>query len=345
MNDPSLALAPPNPLVDLVSRYFSHAALGEHLGAEAAALGDEIWSAALRGPLLDFLDRPSKEFRAGLVASSYALTGGRGSCPVSLQQVVEILHAGSLIIDDIQDESQARRGRPALHRAYGLPVALNAGNWLYFCAFQLLDQVDLEPSVKLNAYRWMSRQLLACHHGQALDLTTRVEDLDAAKLGDLVLTSTRLKTGSLLKLAAILGALAAGAPEAKVECLATFGERLGVALQMLDDVGGLLCETRCHKGHEDLRLGRPTWPWAWLAAELPLVRFEQLQRWAGEVTRGDLHPEVLARALRQALQGSGRVRVRRAIQTAFADLKDEFGPSPALQRIESEIRRMERSYA
>jgi geranylgeranyl pyrophosphate synthase len=190
----------------------------------------------------------------------------------------------------------------------------------------------------------MHRQLLLCHDGQGLDLTARMNQLEQSKIADLVLTSTRLKTGSLMKLAAVLGAIAAGASAKHVAHLATFGEHLGIGLQMLDDVGGLLSEARCHKGHEDLRLGRPTWPWAWLSCALPAERFETLRRASAEVCAGDLHPEVLARALRQALQGSGRVRVRHYLHSAFAQLQSQLGPSPALQQLEAELRRMERSY-
>lgn len=344
MNEPSVAPLPKSPLVEQAAEYFSRTRVAARLGVDAAALPERIWNAALCTPVVDFLDRPSKEFRAELVRASYALAGGQGEAPAGLAHVVEVLHAGSLIVDDIQDESTARRGRPALHRQYGLPVALNAGNWLYFWSFALLDEVPLSDAVKLEAQRWMHRQLLSCHDGQGLDLTVRITELEAAKIAPVVLTSTRLKTGSLMKLAAVLGALAAGASSQQIASLAHFGEQLGIALQMLDDVGGLLSEARCHKGHEDLRLGRPTWPWAWVASDLPSERLEPLRHMSTAVCAGDLHPEVLARALRRALQGSGRVRVRRYLHGAFAELQTALGPSRALQQLEAELRRMERSY-
>jgi hypothetical protein len=54
--------------------------------------------------------------------------------------VVEFIHAGSLVVEDIEDGSRIRRGRVALHVRYGMPVALNAGNWLYFWPFELLKK-------------------------------------------------------------------------------------------------------------------------------------------------------------------------------------------------------------
>jgi geranylgeranyl pyrophosphate synthase len=344
MNDPSIALPTPNPRVALLDEHFSEQGRLEAYGPAAARLNETLWNVSLRSPLADFLDRPSKEFRANLLASSYELAGGQGPCPPALIHAIEALHAGSLIIDDIQDKSTVRRGRPALHCEYGVPIALNAGNWLYFWAFRLLDEVDLEPTAKLGCYRWMNRLLLACHEGQALDLTARIDQLDRLTVPDVVLMSTTLKTGSLMKLAAVVGACAANASDAVVMTLGSFGERLGVALQMLDDLAGVLSEKHCHKGHEDLLLGRPTWPWAWLASELPSARYLELTKLAKEVIARDTHPELLARALRSELQGSGRVRVRRSIQGAFAELRAQLGPSEALARVEQEIRRLERSY-
>jgi geranylgeranyl pyrophosphate synthase len=78
-----------------------------------------------------------------------------------LAMAVEILHAASLIIDDIQDGSAERRSKPALHVAYGVPVAINTANWLYFEAISPLGTEDLH-----RAMHMMRR----CHVGQALDL-------------------------------------------------------------------------------------------------------------------------------------------------------------------------------
>ena len=344
MNDPSLALAPRTPLGALLDEHFEAFNLQRLLGPAVANVDQSTFATALYRPLSEFLERPGKEFRAPLVATSYALAGGRGPCPRQLQSIVEILHAGSLIVDDIQDQSNVRRGRPALHVEHGLPVALNAGNWMYFWAFSLVDQLDLSEATQLSLFRWMSRTLVACHHGQGLDLTAQMHDLAQDRVPGVVAASTRLKTGSLMELAAVLGAIAAGANEATVSQLTEFGCRLGIALQMLDDVGGLVSEKRALKGHEDLINGRPTWPWAWIAEELPPSEYDALRAMADQVGTRDLHPEVLSKAMRRALSGSGRVRVRRYLHHAFSKLRDALGPSDELHAIESEIARLEKSY-
>lgn len=345
MNDALLADLPPSPLQQLLDEHFSDASLGELLGLESAALGQQLWGRALHLPIAQFLERPGKAFRADLVTRSFEIAGGQGPCPARLGAIVEILHAGSLIIDDIEDESSSRRGGAALHRLHGLPVALNAGNWMYFWALGLIDQLGLGPDVQLALYQWTVRTMLRCHHGQALDLTANVYQLRPSEVPGVVLATAELKTGALMELAAVLGALAARATPAVAAEVAEFGRSMGVALQMLDDVGGLVSEKRCHKGHEDLLLGRPTWPWAWLSAELSPERYEELRKQGLDVSERRLHPEALARVIQRHLRGSGRVRVRRHIHHAFARLEAVLGPSAALGELREQLHRMEKSYA
>jgi geranylgeranyl pyrophosphate synthase len=299
---------------------------------------------SLLEPLRDFFARPGKEFRARLVECAYSLAGGKGAPPVLLPWIVEILHAGSLIVDDIEDGSTARRGEPALHVRYGLPLALNAGNWLYFWAESLVERLKVPPSVELSLHRTIQRALLDCHRGQALDLTLRMSQLVQAEVPVAVATTTALKTGRLMELAASLGAITAGAPAERVAAIGHFASDLGTALQMLDDVGGLYSMSRTHKGHEDLRLSRPTWPWAWLAETLPEERYRSLRREALEVEMGDRHPEHLAERLRAELGSEPKARPHERSMRAIARLRSQLGNSAALRALCAEIGRLERSY-
>lgn len=336
-------VTPLNVLSRMASDQFAPEALRELLD-DASTLSSEHWDNALLHPLTDFLERPGKEFRGALVEAAYHLANGKGECPVLLPKLVEIVHAGSLIVDDIQDDSLVRRGAPALHRAYGMPVALNAGNWLYFWAFVLLGRIELEQRSQLQLFKLLSRTMFACHHGQGLDLTAKVTELAQPQVRHVVETTTRLKTGALMSFCAALGAVAAGADGIEVEALSQFGAQLGVGLQMLDDVGGLLNERRWTKGAEDLALGRPTWPWAWLATDLSPPAYAELRALA--VSAGDSPPklEALAKYIRHELRGSGRVRVRVHLNQAFATLSETFGPSPWLEAVELETQRLEKSY-
>jgi geranylgeranyl pyrophosphate synthase len=226
----------------------------------------DVWREALVGPALDILSRSGKGFRGRLLEHCWVLAGGApGRVPELLPLSIEVLHAGSLVIDDIEDDSSTRRGAPALHRRFGLPLALNTGNWLYFLSLSLLSRLPAEPARRLALVEDFSLGLLRCHQGQALDLEVAVTSTPRATVPRLVEAATRLKTGALMGLSATLGARAANATPSVVEAIGAFGTEIGVGLQMLDDWSGLHVEARREKGIEDLRLDRPTWPWAWLA--------------------------------------------------------------------------------
>lgn len=269
------------------------------------------------------------------------LACGPGAAPVELAAAVEALHLGSLIVDDIEDGSASRRGHPSLHLRAGVPIALNAANWLYFWPSALLDRAGFEPVQLLALKRAVDRAVLRCHYGQALDLSLRVTELRQPEVKDLVYGTSRLKAGSLFELAAELGATAAGAT-VEVRALTELGRDLGVALQMLDDWTGIALQRRCHKGHEDLLQARPRWPWAWLAEQLDDVSYLRVRLLAEEVVRRELHPEVLAEQFRALLSDVPELAIRRKIEQARLRSRTDFQGSPALVALEHELARLER---
>lgn len=297
---------------------------------------------ALFEPLRSAALRPGKEFRGRLTDIAWELAGGKGRAPVELAGCVEALHLGSLIVDDIEDNSPRRRGAPSLHQIAGVPLALNAGNFLYFFPSVLLARLDLQRDVVLSLKNAMDRAVLHCHYGQALDLSVRVTELRRRELSNVVLSVTRLKTGSLMLLAAEVGALAAGGSEERVACLAKIGCELGIALQMLDDLTGITCVRRCHKGHEDLLEARPSWVWAWLAELEDDIGYLRLRALEEQVVARELHPEIVAEELRVRVAELGRCAVRERLRGVVAELGRVFPAGPAVDALRDEIERLER---
>lgn len=332
-----------NPPLAAVDAFGAPSTLAAHLGIERGAVPQRLWDAALLDPARSFLERPGKAFRARLVELGWALAGGRGPCPAALMQLVELLHAGSLIVDDIQDASQTRRGGPALHRTHGLPVALNTGNWMYFVALELIDSLASEGETRRRLYREAVRTMTRCHHGQALDLSVHIGLLAHHEVPGVVATTTLLKTGALMGWAASSAAIAAGADEVRVAAIARFGEGLGAGLQMLDDLSGLLNPHRRHKGLEDLRGARPTWAWAWLAEAVDEVTFVRLQHKARDVLDGD-PADGLADTLAKHVDARARQTIADHLDRVFADLHDAVGEHPALVGCRAEIDRLSVSY-
>jgi geranylgeranyl pyrophosphate synthase len=350
-------------LVDLLDQVWTDDALAALSGGDerisAAPVPRAAWEAALLGPARDMLGRPGKRFREVLVAVSWKLAGGRGDVPAALPQCVELVHAGSLIIDDVEDDSSERRGAACLHRLHGAPLAINVGSWLYFWALERLGELDLGAGVAVEMRAALSRTMLRGHFGQALDLSVQVGRAPQDWIAPVVAAATDLKTGALMELAARLGAVAAGAPADRVAAIARFGRRLGVGLQMLDDLANLAPLAAPTDGsggagadskrHEDLRLGRPTWPWAWAAEALDGSSFAALQADARVVRAQAIagaHPrtEPLATSLRAAFGVRGRRAARVHLERAMTDLERALGPVAELRLVIEEIDRLEVSY-
>ncbi|MEL7336334.1 MAG: polyprenyl synthetase family protein, partial [Planctomycetota bacterium] len=223
---------------------------------------------SLHKPIGDFVSVQGKRIRASLTGLSYTISGGSGSLPNGVGESIELLHAGSLVIDDIQDDSTERRGRPTLHRQMGQPLAMNAGNFMYFRALEVIagSSVPFEARCKMTTE--MIRAGRICHEGQAIDLATNLYEYPANDWSAITAAITEQKTGTLVGLAMKLGAIAAEADHTMVTELARCGNQIGFALQMrndlqeLDDFANGRTE-RC----DDLRHRRVTWPWVWFAEQ------------------------------------------------------------------------------
>ena len=311
-------------------------------GPEAEPVPFELWRRALIDPAREFLRRPGKEFRGKLTRLTWRGCGGSGEIPRELPWLVEILHAGSLIVDDVQDDSSHRRGHAALHRIVGAPLAINTGNWMYFWALSLIDELPLPATARAELTREAVTTLMRCHQGQSLDLSVDVSHLEPRHIPQTVATTTYNKTGVLMGLAARAGAVAAGADPARSAAVAQFGEELGVGLQMLDDLGSIAARARRDKGLEDLRGGRPTWPWAWLCSavdELAVARLQQRLRAA----TCDEELELVMTALRDSSLAVGRAAVRDQLARALSDVAPHLEPE-VHRGLVAEIERLEASY-
>ncbi len=312
-----------------------HGALAQH------RLDFELFDRSLLAAAREFLARPGKAFRARMIEGSYALAGGvKGRLPRACLEAVELLHGGSLIIDDIQDGSQVRRGAPTLHRLIGVPKALNTGNWLYFVALSRLSALDLPDAESAALSRAAHRCLMRCHEGQALDLGISIGELKTSEIDAVVRTISSLKTGALMGFAARLGADVARAPETQRAALSAFGEKVGIALQMLDDLGSFCAEERRPKALEDLAGARVNWVWAWARESLDEVTFRKLLR---SLARRQEH-DSLCEELARASEPLGRVRAGAAIREALLELERAFAASEPLDAMRAELTRLEKSY-
>jgi geranylgeranyl pyrophosphate synthase len=188
----------------------------------------------------------------------------------------------------------------------------------------LLSRAYRSPTRQRLRAHGVAQCLMRGHQDRALDLTARVDELPQAEVPAVVDAIARLKTGSLVGLATALGAIAAGAQPAQLDAIERFGRAVGVGLQMLDDLSGMVSPARRHKALEDLQHGRATWVWAWLARDLDASAYQPLRAELQERRTGGAMDSLVGR-LRFRLGTSALQRVRSHLRQATDALRDAVG--------------------
>ncbi len=225
-------------------REFSRMWLKNYLHEPKYALSYDInaLNEALSKPVYDLLDRKGKMWRPGLMLLCAQAVTKKSEKEVvkkitPLVPIVELLHNGSLVADDIEDRSEMRRGKEALHKIYGEDVAINAGNALYFFPFLVLfrNLGHYDEKTRLAVYDIVTENMLKLHLGQALDIHWHNHP-DATITEKHYLQMCMLKTGCLSSTAAKLGAAVMGGSRKEVAALEKFGHLAGVAFQIQDDI-------------------------------------------------------------------------------------------------------------
>ncbi|MEM7520310.1 MAG: polyprenyl synthetase family protein [Pseudomonadota bacterium] len=194
--------------------------------------------AYLYDPVSDYPSRGGKMMRPSLCLATARAFGAEPERAVRAAAAIEMLHNALLIHDDIQDESEERRGRPTLHAMHGIPLALNAGDTLAMLSIRpILENVlQASPWLALPIFRDMERMARESAEGQALELGWR-RDPEVRPTRDDYLEMVLKKTCWLAgiypcRLGAMLGRRAKIASDAFIR----FGFFFGAAFQIQDDV-------------------------------------------------------------------------------------------------------------
>lgn len=202
-----------------------------------------------------------KRLRANIALLSCEAFGRRYADAIWAAVAIELIHNFSLVFDDVQDRDELRRGRPSVWKLWGVNQAINAGAALEALVTQAV--VELLPARHVDRLRpalsLLSESMLAICRGQVLDLQFE-QRVDVSV--DEYMEMVGLKTAALFEAAARLGGLAAGAGEASLEKAGKFGQHLGIAFQVIDDVNGIwgsTAETGKAIG-SDLKNGKKTLP-------------------------------------------------------------------------------------
>jgi geranylgeranyl pyrophosphate synthase len=208
--------------------------------AEWAGPTEALGGAGVRAAIQYSLLSTGKRLRPTLVLASYEAVGGSAPGVSELAAALEVVHAYSLVHDDLpsMDNDDLRRGRPTTHRAFDVPTATVAGYQMVALAARVLaaglEALALEPerrrAIALELFRAAGAGGMI--GGQALDLEAEGRSLGVSELENL----HARKTGALIAAACVVGGLAAGAPPQTCEALRGYGSDIGLAFQIYDDL-------------------------------------------------------------------------------------------------------------
>ena len=176
-----------------------------------------------------------KKFRPALTLLSCQAVGGKPEKALKAAAAIELTHTFSLIHDDIMDNDDTRRGKPAVHKVWGEPLAILAGDSLFAKSFELLSQ-SAEDNIAyervVDALQVLTNSCINICEGQALDMAFE-DTFNVTK--DEYMNMIYKKTGDLITASTTIGAIMGGASSNEIQALRTYGKQIGLEFQIQDD--------------------------------------------------------------------------------------------------------------
>jgi octaprenyl-diphosphate synthase len=224
---------------------------------------------------------PGKRIRPGIVLLASRCAGGEPDAAGTAGLAVELIHTATLLHDDIIDGHMVRRGRPTVYARWGATAATIMGDFLYSRAFTCLGEAGLEEIMAV-----LARVTNEMSIGEMIQLQHR-RDIGIAEQGYMELIHR--KTAALFSAAAECGALTGPRAKRHREGLAGYGENVGLAFQITDDLIDYLAPDRSvgKPVASDLAEGRITLPFIVAYRDAPAERRRRVE----ELFRGGLYPE------------------------------------------------------
>ncbi len=229
-----------------------------------------------------------KRLRPMLTLAAARMLGYAGQDHVKLAATVEFIHTATLLHDDVVDESQRRRGRPTANLLWDNKSSVLVGDYLFSRSFQLMVETG-----NLRVLDILANASATIAEGEVLQLTAS-QDLRTDEA--VYLQVIRGKTAALFSAATEVGGVIAGAPEDQVRALFDYGDALGIAFQIVDDIldyGGQDAVIGKNTG-DDFRERKLTLP---VIKAVAKADAEEREFWVRVIEKGDQQDGDLARAL------------------------------------------------
>lgn len=248
-----------------------------------------------------------KRLRPYMVMKSCQILGGKASTALPAASAVEMVHNFTLVHDDIMDNDEVRHGVPTVHKKFGLPVAILAGDVLFSKAYQVIMDSKLPPKATAQLVARLAKGCVDVCEGQLLDIRM-AEGKSMPSQSDYV-TMIGKKTAALFDVSCAMGAICATGRERDVTNLSRFGRNLGIAFQITDDLIGVMGDPKVTKKPvgNDLREGKKS---------LPILMAIRAARGDGRraILRAFGNPRVSRRDLGKAVEAIGSLGIERSVR-------------------------------
>lgn len=248
-----------------IEKYIARSAskdYAESIGGKASFSHDlgAIENAILK-PIWDLLDRGGKRWRPALFLFVVEALGKNPNDYLDFAVIPEVVHNGTLMVDDIEDSAELRRGKPCTHKTFGEDIAINAGNAMYYLPLNALaEHKEIDNAILACAYRIYAEEMINLSIGQAMDIWWHRGNTEGLN-EDKYLQMCAYKTGTIARMAARMAAVFADGTKEQGNALGTLAERIGVGFQIQDDVLDITLKDRKAFGKSfgnDIKEGKRT---------------------------------------------------------------------------------------
>lgn len=201
-----------------------------------------------------------KRLRPYMVMKSCQILNGNVSNAMPAASAVEMVHNFSLVHDDIMDNDEMRHGVPTVHKKFGMPIAILAGDVLFSKAFQTIVDSKLSPVATTQLVSRLAKACVDICEGQLLDVKMAEERKITSQAE--YITMIGKKTAALFDVSCAMGAICATNKVKDISNLSSFGRNLGIAFQITDDLIGVMGDSKITKKPvgNDLREGKKSLP-------------------------------------------------------------------------------------
>jgi geranylgeranyl diphosphate synthase type I len=201
-----------------------------------------------------------KRLRPYMVIRSCQILGGKSSTAMIAASAVEMVHNFTLVHDDIMDNDEMRHGVPTVHKKFGMPIAILAGDVLFSKAFQIISESKLSPNANTHLISRLAKACVDVCEGQLLDI--KMADEKRIPTEAEYITMIGKKTAALFDVSCAMGAICATNKPKDISNLSDFGRNLGIAFQITDDLIGVMGDPKVTKKPvgNDLREGKKSLP-------------------------------------------------------------------------------------